>query len=100
MSDEEKLLTAQRFARQFKRAKRSIRGLSYRKLAELVDVEYTAPAKWAAACWIPKGPNIERLAEIFQVRPEWFFSDDEHPNEREALKHRRKRIRLFGRPKE
>ena len=88
----EKAQVAQKFSLQFKRAKKACK-LSYRVLAERLGCEYTAPAQWARARWIPQTHNLRQLAEIFGVDQAWFFGTEPHPNELEG-KPRRARVRL------
>lgn len=91
----QKLEVAARFSVQFKRAKKAM-SLSYRALAEQLGCEYTAPAQWARARWIPRTHNLRELASICGVDVEWFFTDQPHPNE--GNKPKRARVRLVAKP--
>lgn len=80
LSKGEKAQVALKFSLQFKRAKKACK-LSYRVLAERLGCEYTAPAQWARARWIPQTHNLRQLAEICGVDQAWFFGTEPHPNE-------------------
>lgn len=90
----EKAQIALRFSLQFKRAKKACK-LSYRALAERLGCEYTAPAQWARARWIPQTHNLRQLAEICGVDQAWFFGTEPHPNE-SGSKPKRERFRLVS----
>lgn len=87
----QKKAVAERFAVQFKRAKKAC-AFSYRALAELLGCEYTAPAQWARARWIPQTHNLRELANVCGVDVDWFFGDQPHPLEGSRTK--RARLRL------
>ena len=68
-------------------------GLSQESLAKKIGVSFRAIYRWEHGETIPRSDSLERLAKVFGVPLEWFFSDEPSdsipPDVLEAVKHPR-----------
>lgn len=70
------------------RAARKAKGFNQRDLAQLVGTDLVTISRWELGKSSPRGASVDKLAEVLQTEPDWFYSkEDASPQKEPAPEH-------------